>query len=43
MSKTVPVSCGDAMFWAFDVALGVLLVEAVRVGAETPAELRPAW
>lgn len=34
---------GDAMFWAYDVALGVLFVEAARVGAEAPADLRPSW
>ncbi|OLT13971.1 hypothetical protein BJF79_19335 [Actinomadura sp. CNU-125] len=39
MSKTVPVIFDGAMFWAYDVALGVLFVEAARVGAETPA----AW
>lgn len=43
LSKTVPVISGDAMFWAYDVALGVLFIEAARVGAETPADLRPSW
>lgn len=43
MSKTVPVISGDAMFWAYDVALGVLFIEAARVGAETPADRRPSW
>ncbi|MEV7369184.1 MULTISPECIES: hypothetical protein [unclassified Streptomyces] len=43
MSKTVPVIFGDAMFWAHDVALGVLFIEAARVGAETPTDLRPSW
>lgn len=33
---------GEAMFWAYDVALGVLFIEAARVGAEIPAELRPS-
>lgn len=42
MSRTVPVVAGDAMFWAYDVALGVLFVEAARVGAEVPADLRPS-
>jgi hypothetical protein len=28
------------MFWAYDVALGVLFIEAARVGAEIPAGLR---
>jgi hypothetical protein len=43
LSKTVPVISGDTMFWAYDVALGVLFIEAARVGAETPADLQPAW
>ncbi|MFI7449162.1 hypothetical protein ACIBQX_16830 [Nonomuraea sp. NPDC049714] len=43
MSKTVPVISDGAMFWAYDVALGVLFIEAARVGAETPADLRPSW
>ncbi|MFJ8229801.1 hypothetical protein ACIQ9E_07540 [Streptomyces sp. NPDC094448] len=43
MSKTVPVISGDAMFWAYDVALGVLFIEAARVCGETPADLRPSW
>jgi hypothetical protein len=43
LSKTVPVMSGGAMFWAYDVALGVLFIEAARVGAEEPAELRPSW
>ncbi|MEV4083440.1 hypothetical protein ACGFJC_03480 [Nonomuraea fuscirosea] len=43
MSRTVPVMFGDAMFWAYDVALGVLFVEAARVGAEAPADLQPSW
>lgn len=35
---------GEAMFWAYDVALGVLFIEAARVGAEMPADGRPsAW
>ncbi|MFJ4845647.1 MULTISPECIES: hypothetical protein [unclassified Streptomyces] len=37
------MTSGDAMFWAYDVALGVLFVEAARVGAEMPADLRPSW
>jgi hypothetical protein len=41
MSKTVPVCRGDEMFWAFDVALGVLFAEAARVAEEEPAEHRP--
>lgn len=43
MSKTVPVCSGDTMFWAYDVALGVLLIEAVRFGAERPEGQRPPW
>ncbi|MFE3073557.1 hypothetical protein [Streptomyces sp. NPDC059247] len=43
MSKTVPVISGDVMFWAYDVALGVLFVEAARVCAEMSADLRPPW
>ncbi|WP_405401083.1 hypothetical protein [Streptomyces sp. NBC_01104] len=42
MSRTVPVIFGDAMFWAYDVALGVLFIEAARVGAEMSEELRPS-
>ncbi|MFF7275102.1 hypothetical protein [Streptomyces griseorubiginosus] len=41
MSRTVPVISGEAMFWAYDVALGVLFIEAARVGAEMPTDLRP--
>lgn len=43
LSKTVPVTFGDAMFWAYDVALAVLFIEAAHVGSERPANLRPAW
>ncbi|MFD7730970.1 hypothetical protein ACFV6F_11375 [Kitasatospora phosalacinea] len=43
MSRTVPVISGDAMFWAYDVALGVLFIEAARVCGERPADLRPSW
>ncbi|WP_141698366.1 hypothetical protein [Streptomyces lushanensis] len=42
MSKSVAVISGDEMFWAYDVALGVLFIEAARVGAEMPADLRPS-
>ena len=31
------------MFWAYDVALGVLFIEAARVGAGVPADLRPPF
>ncbi|GAA1657291.1 hypothetical protein GCM10009733_063710 [Nonomuraea maheshkhaliensis] len=43
MSETVPVISGDAMFWAYDVALAVLFIEAARAGAEEPVDLRPSW
>ncbi|PZG08179.1 hypothetical protein C1J01_39400 [Nonomuraea aridisoli] len=39
----MPVILEGAMFWAYDVALGVLFIEAARVGAEAPADLRPPW
>ncbi|MFC3490947.1 hypothetical protein [Glycomyces rhizosphaerae] len=42
MSRTVPVIAGEAMFWAYDVALGVLFIEAARVGAKIPADRRPS-
>ncbi|MGX7671340.1 hypothetical protein [Plantactinospora sp. DSM 117369] len=40
MSKTVPVGFGGRWFWAYDVSLGVLLLEAVQVAGETPPEQR---
>ncbi|MFE9662824.1 hypothetical protein [Streptomyces sp. NPDC005955] len=43
MSKTVPVISGDAMIWAYDVALGVLFIAAARVCGETPPDLQPSW
>lgn len=43
MSRTVPVISGDAMFWAYDVALAVLFIEAARVSSETPQDPRPSW
>ncbi|WP_420037709.1 hypothetical protein ACN2WE_40560 [Streptomyces sp. cg28] len=43
MSKTVPVISGDAMFWAYDVALGVLFIEAARVCGETATDRSPSW
>jgi hypothetical protein len=43
LSKTVPVIFGDTMFWAYDVALGVLFIEAAQVCAETPPDLQAAW
>lgn len=42
MTRTVPVEFGDRWFWAYDVSLGVLLLEAIRLAAETPPERRPA-
>ncbi|MET7687786.1 hypothetical protein ABZT06_07340 [Streptomyces sp. NPDC005483] len=33
---------GEAVFWAYDVALGVLFIEAARVGAGMPADLWPS-
>jgi hypothetical protein len=41
MNKTVPVSFGGRWFWAYDVSLGVLLLEAIHVAVETPPEQRP--
>ncbi|MFI0355232.1 hypothetical protein [Actinomadura sp. 9N407] len=43
MSKAVPVIFDGTMLWAYDVALGVLFIEAARVGAEAPTDLRPSW
>ena len=31
------------MFWAYDVSLGILLLEAIHVAVESPPELRPSW
>ncbi|MFC4066364.1 hypothetical protein [Actinoplanes subglobosus] len=36
MSKTVPVTFGERMFWAYDVSLGILLLETIEVAAEQP-------
>lgn len=41
MSKTVAVEFGGRWFWAYDVSLGVLLLEAIHVAMETPREQRP--
>jgi hypothetical protein len=41
MSATKSVGFGGRWFWAYDVSLGVLLLEAVHVAVETPAEQRP--
>lgn len=43
MSKTVPVCFDEAMFWAYDVALGVLFAEAIHIAEETAADRRPPW
>ncbi|MCM2390614.1 hypothetical protein [Streptomyces albipurpureus] len=43
MSRTVPVSFGDRLFWAYDVGLGVLFAEAVRIAEKSPGESRPPW
>jgi hypothetical protein len=43
MSRTTPVCDGDAMFWAYDVALGILFAEAIH-GAESSFEgCQPSW
>ncbi|GAA1858099.1 hypothetical protein [Asanoa iriomotensis] len=39
MSKTVSVEYGGRWFWAYDVSLGVLLLEAIHVAAEPG----PSW
>ncbi|MFC7546879.1 hypothetical protein [Plantactinospora sp. GCM10030261] len=41
MSRTVAVRFGGRWFWAYDVSLGVLLLEAVHVGLEMPPERLP--
>jgi hypothetical protein len=43
MSRTTPVLFGEAMFWADEVALGVLFVEAARIAEEVPPEQRMPW
>lgn len=40
MSKTVSVDFGDRWFWAYDVSLGLLLLEAIEVGSQnSPQQL----
>jgi hypothetical protein len=41
MSKTVAVEFAGRWFWAYDVSLGVLLLESIHVALETPAQQRP--
>lgn len=41
MSRTVPVGFGGRWFWAYDVSLGILLLEAALVHAETAPGQRP--
>lgn len=43
MSKTVSVEFGGRWFWAYDVSLGVLLLEAIHVAAGAPSGQRPPW
>jgi hypothetical protein len=43
MSKTVPVRFGGRGFWAYDVSLGILLLEAIHVAVQRPPEQRPPW
>lgn len=45
MSKTVPVSFEGRWFWAYDVSLGILLLEAIDVATEPPTDplLAPLW
>ncbi|MEO3746589.1 hypothetical protein [Plantactinospora sp. B5E13] len=41
MSKTVSVDFGGRWFWAYDVSVGILLLEAIQVATETPPGQRP--
>lgn len=41
MSKTVPVEFGGRWFWAYDVSLGILLLEAIHVAVQVPPKQRP--
>ncbi|MFC7535156.1 hypothetical protein [Actinoplanes sp. GCM10030250] len=36
MSKSVAVQCGDRWFWAYDVSLAILLLEAAGVAGPEP-------
>jgi hypothetical protein len=40
MSKTVSVGFDGRWLWAYDVSLAILLLEAIHVALETPAEHR---
>jgi hypothetical protein len=39
----VPVRFGGRLFWACDVSLGILLLEAIHVAVQVPPEQRPPW
>jgi len=41
MSKTVAVEFGGRWFWAYDVSLGILLLEAIRIAVQALPEQRP--
>lgn len=43
VSKFGTVEFGDRGFWAYDVALSILLVQVIWVAEELPTEQRPAW
>ena len=43
MSRTTPVCFGEEMFWAYDVALGVLFAEAIHVAEESLGGPQPSW
>ena len=42
MSSTTPVCFGDAMFWAYDVALGILFAEAAHVAEGSLEDPQPS-
>jgi hypothetical protein len=41
MSKTVSVGFGGRWFWAYDVSLGILLLEAIGIALRVPPAQRP--
>ncbi|SEL18575.1 hypothetical protein [Streptacidiphilus jiangxiensis] len=43
MSRTTPIRFGDTMFWAYDVALGVLFAEAIHVAERSLEDPQPSW
>ncbi|MFE5852442.1 hypothetical protein ACFQ61_04370 [Streptomyces sp. NPDC056500] len=43
MSRATPVCFGDRLFWAYDVGLGVLFAEAIRVAEQSAAKRHPLW